>query len=96
MDIFSIEQINSGTQIIMHWLQIYTPKVVGAILTLVIGWWCIKQINKVTAKGFEKTRIDITVSKFFANMLSVSLKILLLITVAGMFGIQTTSFIALL
>jgi len=45
----------------------------------------------MTKKGF-----DPSLQSFLASMIAISLKILLLISVAGMMGIETTSFIAVI
>ncbi len=72
------------------------PTVLWWIVTLVIWLRAIKRANKLITKAFQKSNIDITVSKFMSNLISVWLKVLLFISVAGMFGVQTTSFIAIL
>lgn len=51
---------------------------------------------KIVNRAFVTSKLDITVSKFLSSLIAVVLKVLLLVSVAGMFGIQTTSFIALL
>jgi small conductance mechanosensitive channel len=74
----------------------YAPKVVLAVITLVVGLWLIGLITKVTRKSMEKTKVDKTLIPFITNPLSWGLKALLLISVASMVGIATTSFVAVL
>lgn len=73
----------------------YAPKVVGALLTLFIGLWVIGMIVRTVDKSMAKNGIDDTLRPFLKSMVSVGLKVLLLLTVAGMFGVETTSFIAI-
>jgi small conductance mechanosensitive channel len=73
----------------------YAPKVVGAILTLIIGFWVIARITKLLSKYFKKKSFDETVEPFLLSVVSVGLKVLLLLAVAQMFGIETTSFVAI-
>jgi small conductance mechanosensitive channel len=73
----------------------YLPKVVGAILTLIIGFWVIGKVVGWVRRRMEKAEIDISLAKFLSSLLSITLKIMLLLSVAGMFGIATTSFIAI-
>jgi len=73
----------------------YAPQVLGAILTLVLGFWIIGWITKLLRKGLEKRGIDPTIRPFLTSLLNIGLKVLLLLSVAGMFGIETTSFIAI-
>lgn len=73
----------------------YGPKVIGAILTLIIGFWVIGRIGRIVKKLMDKREIDASLKPFFLSLLSIALKVMLLLSVAGMFGIQTTSFIAI-
>ncbi|WP_421946622.1 mechanosensitive ion channel family protein [Phaeodactylibacter xiamenensis] len=73
----------------------YLPKVAGAILTLVIGFWIIGKITDVLKRSMEKRGFDPTIRPFLTSLVSVGLKVLLLLSVASMFGIETTSFVAL-
>ena len=66
----------------------YAPKVMGAILTLVIGFWVVGWITRIMRKALERRKIDETVRPFFISLVSVGLKILLLLSVASMFGIE--------
>ncbi|HHJ50814.1 MAG TPA: mechanosensitive ion channel, partial [Phaeodactylibacter sp.] len=76
-------------------LTAYAPKVAGAILTLIIGFWVIKRLSKVTSNLLEKKKIDETVRPFLVSITDTGLKIMLLLAVASMFGINVTSFIAI-
>ena len=76
-------------------LTAYAPKVVGAILTLVIGFWVVGRIVNVTRRAMERSGMDQTITPFLSSLVSVGLKVMLLLAVAGMFGIETTSFVAI-
>ncbi len=67
-----------------------------AILTLIIGLWIIRIIGRLFGKALDKSRVDESLRRFFVSMLSVLLKVLLLVSVASMIGIQTTSFVAII
>lgn len=73
----------------------WAPTVVGAILTLIIGFWIVGWITNLARKAMQRSKMDPTIQPFLTSLVSVGLKVLLLITVAGMFGIETTSFIAM-
>jgi len=73
----------------------YVPQVIGAIITLVIGLWIIGWLTNMIKKMMAKRGVDETIRPFLASLINVGLKIMLLLTVAGQFGIQTTSFIAI-
>ena len=80
---------------IMDTLQGYAPKVVGAILTLIIGFWVVGKIAGFVKKTMAAQGMDSSVRGFLSSMVSVGLKVLVLLSVAGMFGIETTSFVAI-
>ncbi|GGE51856.1 hypothetical protein GCM10011533_00230 [Streptosporangium jomthongense] len=72
----------------------YAPKVLLAIITLIVGMWLINRFVKVLDSKLGKK--DPTLNKFLCGLLSAVLKVLLLISVASMVGIATTSFIAII
>lgn len=74
----------------------YGPKLVLAVLTLIIGLWIINRIVRLAKRTMEARQVEPTLARFLTSLSSVGLKLLLLISVAGMVGIQTTSFIAVL
>lgn len=73
----------------------YGPKLVLAIITLIVGLWIINRFVATTNKHFTE-KADPTLGSFMSSLLSVILKAVLIIAVASMVGIETTSFIAVL
>jgi len=76
--------------------KLWGPQLLLVIATLVVGLWIIKIIDRIVQKALEKSKIEVSLRHFLGSMLSVLLKVLLLISVASMVGIATTSFVALL
>ncbi|NBG64802.1 mechanosensitive ion channel family protein [Acidiluteibacter ferrifornacis] len=74
----------------------YGPKLILAILTLIIGLWVIKFFTKTVSNLLDKREIDASLKPFLKSLFSMVLKVLLVITVMGMVGIEMTSFIAIL
>ena len=74
----------------------YVPKLLLAILTLIIGLWIIRWIVKGLGLTMKKRKIDATLRNFLSNIAGIVLKVLLFIAVIGMIGIQTTSFVAVI
>lgn len=91
-----MENIDAYTTKAIELVMAYAPKLVLAIITLIVGLWIIGLVTRVTRKAMEKTKADKTLIPFITNLLSWVLKILLFISVASMVGIATTSFIAVL
>lgn len=73
----------------------YAPKVVGAILTLIIGFWVIGWVTRLVKRSLEKQALEESIRTFFGSLVSMALKVLLLLSVASMFGVETTSFVAI-
>ena len=74
----------------------YGPKLIGAIITLVIGMWVISIIRKMLSRRFEKKNVDPSLRGFLNSIIGIGLKLMLWIAVIGMMGVQMTSFIAIL
>jgi len=74
----------------------YGPKLIGAIVTLIVGMWVISIIRNVLSKRFEKRNVDPSLRGFLNSIIGIGLKLMLWIAVIGMMGVQMTSFIAIL
>lgn len=85
---FNIEQISKLT-------INYAPKVLGAIITLIIGFWIARIVASKTKTLMENKKVDATLVPFLTSLIAVVLKILVLFSAASMFGLEVTSFIAI-
>jgi len=74
----------------------FLPNLIMALLTLVIGFWIIGRIVKLAGRSMRNMDIDESLAKFLSSVLSIALKIMLLFSVASMFGVDTTSFLAII
>ena len=72
------------------------PKLVTAILTLIIGLWVISMLVRALGKGMNKRNVDPSLSPFLKSLFGAILRIMLIISVIGMVGIQVTSLVAVL
>ena len=81
------------------WLPVvleYSGKLTLAVITLLIGWWLIGRLTASIGRLLEARRVDRALSSFIGSLVSIVLRILLLISVASMIGVETTSFIAMI
>lgn len=74
----------------------YAPRVVLAALTLWIGLWLINWAVRIATRSMEHAKVELTLQRFFSNLISWVLKTLLIISVISMLGVATTSFVAVL
>ncbi len=75
---------------------VYGLKVLTAIVVLVVGLWVIRRIVRIMGKVMEKKEVSVSLKGFLGSLVSILLKVMLLISIAQMVGIETTSFIAVL
>src|SRR5215472_8502019 len=71
-------------------------QIVGAIVLYVIGRWIISAVVKAVQKVLARQKVEPTVLRFAGNTLSVALNITLVVAILGYFGVQTTTFAALI
>jgi small conductance mechanosensitive channel len=90
------EKILSYVEILKEQGIIYLPKVLLAIAFLIVGFWMANSVSKMVRKQMNKTGLDKDIQPFLASLVSVGIKIMVVISVAGLIGIKTTSFIAVL
>jgi small conductance mechanosensitive channel len=74
----------------------YGPKIVIGLIVMVIGFWLINKLTKLSERSMHRKNIDVSLSSFLRSLISVVLKVLLLITVAEMIGIKSTSLVTVL
>lgn len=89
----NVEQL---TQTATELLLSYGPKLLLALVTLIVGFWVIKRVMSVFEKTLERSEVEVTLRKFLINLGGILLKALVIISVASMVGVETTSFIAML
>ena len=71
-------------------------KVLIALLILLIGWFIVKRLVKLTAKAFEKSKMEVSLRKFLVSAISIALKVLLFIIVIQQLGIQAISIVTVI
>ena len=89
-----VDNLVKASQAWIPMIMEYGSRVLLAIITLAIGWWL---INKVTQKlgGLLALRnADLALQGFISSLANIILKVLLIVSVASMIGVETTSFVA--
>lgn len=84
-----------GNQLITIVVE-YFPKLLGAILVYIVGMWLIKRISKGISIIMHKRMYEPTLQSFLLALVRTTLSVLLILSVIGMLGVNTTSFAALL
>ena len=75
---------------------LFAPRLLGALIALVIGFWVINWLTRLSRRALGSRGLDVSLQSFLSSLMNLGMKILLLVTIAGMLGLQTTSFVAIL
>jgi small conductance mechanosensitive channel len=90
MDIASIQNFLATTAVDIG------LKILAAIAFWVIGRWLIGRVIGLMQAGMNRNSVDPTLTKYLGSIVAIVLNIALVLGILGYFGIQTTSFAALL
>jgi len=71
-------------------------KVLGAIVVWVVGRYLIGLAVRLVSASLERQQVDPTVLRYLGTVISVTLNIILVVAILGYFGVETTSFAAVL
>jgi small conductance mechanosensitive channel len=74
----------------------FGTKVLGALVLWFVGNWVIRLIRATVGKGLERVDLDVTLKRWVGSLISIGLTIFLAIAILGVFGVETTSFAALI
>ena len=80
---------------LIEWGVEIAAKIAIALAIYFIGRWLIGRFVKVVNKICDKRGVEISLQRFFNNMIKVVFYICLVLTVVGVLGIDTTSLIAM-
>ncbi|MES2877898.1 MAG: mechanosensitive ion channel domain-containing protein [Pseudomonadota bacterium] len=70
-------------------------KALGAIAVFVIGRWLISMVTGLVGAAMTRQKLDPTVQRYLVSFITVALNIILVVAILGYFGVETTSFAAL-
>lgn len=90
MDISSVQTFVSTT------IADLALKVLAAIAFWIVGRWLIGRVVSLMQAAMNRNQIDPTLTKYLGSIVTVALNIALVLGILGYFGIQTTSFAAML
>lgn len=91
-----MDTTNINFNTLLESLLAWSPKIVGALLVLILGFWIVKILVRMAARSLVKSQIDHDLIPFLSSLISVILKVLVVLSAAGVVGIEITAFAALL
>lgn len=74
----------------------YSVKIAGALVMLIAGIWLAARLKSISIKAMTRSKVDATLTKFTGNLVKWAILVAVGIALLGMFGVQTTSFAAVI
>lgn len=71
-------------------------KLVGAILVWLVGRWLIGLAMRLLSAALTREHVEPTLIRYLISFLTIALNVVLVVAILGYFGLETTSFAALL
>ena len=91
--------ISKGSHIAAKFLDqaiAYTPKILGAILFFLVGNWIIGRLGILLRKTPVARKFELSLQSFLVSFFKITCQVLLVITIFGLLGVNTSSFAALI
>lgn len=90
------EQIQGYIDTAINMTVEYAPKVLGALLVLIVGRWLSARVGKIVGAALRRAKIDETLAIFGSTVARYAVLLLTALACLDLFGIETTSFVAAL
>ncbi len=90
-------EVDNLVKVSQAWIPMimeYGSRVLLAVITLAIGWWLINNLTRKVSKLLAMRNADQALQGFIGSLANIILKVLLIVSVASMIGVETTSFVA--
>lgn len=90
-------EVDNLVKVSQAWIPMimeYGSRVLLAVITLAIGWWLINKVTRRLGSLIALRNADLALQGFISSLANIVLKILLIVSVASMIGVETTSFVA--
>ncbi len=91
-----MENLDMQPDVLIGVVYQYGPKLVAAILTLVIGLWLSNLLVSMIRKMLNKSKVDPSLQGFLTSLFAILFKVMVYITALGVLGVEMTSFVAIL
>src|SRR5260221_14221056 len=88
--------LNAMMQTVTTTLTTVGLKLLGAIAIWIVGRWLIGIVLQMIGSALRRQKIDPTLIRYIHSAVAALLNVALVIAILGFFGVETTSFAALL
>jgi small conductance mechanosensitive channel len=90
MDVNALMQGAAATLVAVTW------KVLGALVLWLVGRWLISLATRLLGRALARQQFDLTLTRYLQTGVRVVLNIALIVAILGFFGVETTTFAALI
>ncbi|NCE86491.1 mechanosensitive ion channel family protein [Pseudomonas sp. Q1] len=89
-----VDQLIKTSQSWVPMIMEYGSRFLLAVVTLAIGWWLINVLTHRVGRLLALRNADLALQHFITSLANIALKMMLVVNVASMIGVATTSFVA--
>jgi small conductance mechanosensitive channel len=90
MDVNALVQNTTSTLVAVAW------KVAGAAALWLIGRWLISFALRLLGRALDRQQFDVAIARYMQTALGIVLNVALVVAILGFFGVETTTFAALI
>jgi small conductance mechanosensitive channel len=90
MDVNALTESAVATLVAVGW------KVAGALVLWLVGRWLIALASRLLGRALARQQFDVTLTRYMQTGLTVVLNVALIVAILGFFGVETTTFAALI
>lgn len=95
MENLSTDKLNQYLEQLMDWAVTFVPKLLLAILVIIIGLWIVKRISRLIRAAIERANVSTEVTSFLGSIIDIVLKLSVFLLAASIIGFQVSSLLAL-
>ncbi|MGO4304369.1 mechanosensitive ion channel family protein [Cupriavidus sp. RAF12] len=88
--------LQSFRDLVVGYATVFGVKILAALAFWVVGRWLIHFVVRLVQNSLSKQKVDPTLLRYVGSIVTVTLNVVLVIGILGYFGIQTTTFAALI
>ena len=90
-----MENVSQYQQLAVTYATAIGTKIIAAIIFWFVGRWLIGLAGRMMKRAFERQQFDVSLTRYIGNVVTAALNIILVVAILGYFGVQTTTFAAL-
>lgn len=91
-----MNQLNAYAEQIFSLAVDFAPRLLLSISVWLLGWWLIERLAGIVNNSMERLKISKDIRPFLRSLVKIGLRVFLIFSVAGIVGIETASFVAVM